>query len=97
MQTVGESGRRSAEPEWQFEWQNGLLGPPGHGGVGAQAVPMGPPHQLGAPTISAARELQERAILPALQCAVVQDHRQERYGLRPLRPLRPSDGTKRHS
>ena len=32
-----------------------LLGPPGHGGVGARLVPRGPPHGLSAATISARR------------------------------------------
>jgi len=51
----------------------------GRGGVGARVVPAAPRTRPGAATISARRELQEQAILPALQCEAGQDHPQGRF------------------
>ena len=57
-----------------------LLGPPGHGGVGARHLsprPAAPAQRRN--DQRQARELQKRAILPALQCEAGQDHAQERF------------------
>ncbi len=44
------------------------------------SCPRGPPHRLGRRNDQRqARQLQERAILPALQCAAGQDHPQGRF------------------
>ena len=62
-----------------------LLGPPGHGGVGARPVPATAARAQRHKDQHQALELQGRAILPALQCEAGQDHPQmTRDGLRPL-------------
>ena len=74
-----------------------LLGPAGHGGVGARPVPAAAAPAQRRNDQRQARELQERAILPTLQCEAGQDHAQGRFASHvipssPLRVIFPGSG-----